>query len=274
MKFTLTPHPPFDFGLTAGFFSTDDDQIRKYVDGKYWQVLRVNDKLALSTISNLGSVNAPKLAVELKPDKDLGARDKTAAIEIISSIFNLDLDLNEFYQAMKKDKIMSKLSQKLRGLKGPNNTTVFEGLVCSIIEQQISLNVAFSIQKKVTKQFGDKLRLGGKTYYSFPTPETMAKSKLDAYRTCGLSQRKAEYIRDISRLIVDNELDLEKYKNYSDSSEIINELTKVRGIGVWTVELTMLRSMQRFDVVPADDLGLRRYVSHHYFDDKKITSAE
>ena len=274
MKFTLDSVPPFNFELTAGFFSTDDDQIRSFKDGKYWQVINVNDKLILTTITSSGTVEKPRLSIELKSDNKLTATDKDVAKKIIKSIFNLDLNLNEFYESINQDKILAKLVKKMRGMKGPNNTTVFEGLICSIIEQQISLNVAFSIQKKVTKKFGDKLKLGNLIYYSFPNPKTLANAKLEALRKCGLSQRKAEYIRDISRLICNQELDLDEFKNYSDPDDIINELTRIHGIGVWTVELTMLRSMQRFDVVPADDLGMRRYVSHHYFNDKKIGSAE
>ena len=42
------------------------------------------------------------------------------------------------------------------------------------------------------------------------------------------------------------------------------ELDRVRGVGVWTAELTMLRGMQRLEALPADDLGLRRTISHYY----------
>jgi DNA-3-methyladenine glycosylase II len=274
MKFVLEPKPPFDFKLTAGFFSADDEQIRKYEDGRYWQVIRINDKSVLTTITSVGTVEKPKLSIELRSDKKLSADDKTVSKEIISSIFNLDLDLNKFYDAMKTDIVMLELSKQLRGMKGPNNTTVFEGLICSIIEQQISLNVAFSVQKKVTKAFGDVLHLDGKKYYSFPTPNTLANADMDAYRACGLSQRKAEYIHDISGLIDSKQLDLNKFKSVLSAEDIISELSKLRGIGVWTVELTMLRSMQRFDVVPADDLGLKRYVSKHYFSGEKISSDD
>ena len=75
-------------------------------------------------------------------------------------------------------------------------------------------------------------------------------------------------------MVIDGDLNLEKYKQYSNPQELIDDLTKIRGIGAWTVELTMLRSMQRFDAVPADDLGLKRFVSTHYFNGKKITSAQ
>jgi DNA-3-methyladenine glycosylase II len=274
MKFTLTPVLPFDFDLTAGFFSYDDAQIRKYESGEFSQVIRLSDKLALITITSTGNIDKPKLNIELNSNKELNNFDKQQAKKIIRNIFNLDLDLNVFYQAIYMDKILSKVVKKLRGLKGPNNATIFEGLVCSIIEQQISLNVAFSVQKKVTKKFGDKLKIGKYTYYSFPQPKDFLEAQLKDLRICGLSTRKAEYIKGVAELIVDNKLNLEKYKNYPEPEEVINELSKIRGIGVWTVELTMIRSMNRFDVIPADDLGLKRYVAHHYYNDKKITSQD
>ena len=88
MKFTLTPEPPFDFALTAGFFSTDDDQIRKYEDGKYWQVINVNDKLILTIILSQGTIDKPKLVVELKSNKKLISADKSKTSDIIKLIFN------------------------------------------------------------------------------------------------------------------------------------------------------------------------------------------
>jgi DNA-3-methyladenine glycosylase II len=51
----------------------------------------------------------------------------------------------------------------------------------------------------------------------------------------------------------------------------MEELGKIRGVGVWTAEMTMIRGMQKFDVIPADDLGLRRVISHHYHHCEKIT---
>jgi DNA-3-methyladenine glycosylase II len=271
MKFILEPIPPFDFELTAGFFSYDDPEIRIFENGIFQQVIPLENKLAVVKISSDGTAERPKLLIELESDTPFSPGDKSRASNIIISMFNLNIDLNEFYSQIKNDKILSTVVKKLRGLKGPNNTTIFEGMVCSIIEQQISLNVAFSVQKKVTKKFGDKIDLIGKTYYSFPTPTNFIKKPIEDFRACGLSQRKGEYIRGLSELIVDDQLDLTKFKDYSNPNEVINELTKIRGIGVWTVELTMLRSMGRFDVVPADDLGLKRYISRLYFKGEKIT---
>ena len=74
-------------------------------------------------------------------------------------------------------------------------------------------------------------------------------------------------------MIVEGKLDLGTLKNLEDSQEIIKQLCTVRGIGVWTAELTMIRGMQKLDVIPADDLGLRRTISH-YYDVTRISSEE
>jgi DNA-3-methyladenine glycosylase II len=89
-----------------------------------------------------------------------------------------------------------------------------------------------------------------------------------------LSERKAEYIRNVASLVSEGKLDLEALKCWENTDEIIEELDKVRGVGVWTAELTMLRGMSKLEALPADDLGLRRTISHYYCGGKNITSAE
>ncbi|MEA2075887.1 MAG: DNA-3-methyladenine glycosylase [Euryarchaeota archaeon] len=274
MRLTITPVPPFDFDLSATIFSDGDKQICKYENGRYWRVVRAHNKLMLVTLSSLGTVINPELSVELESDEEISNEDKKTAEEIVCSLFNLTFDLTAFYDGVKNDTIMSMLTQKLRGLKSGATPTVFEALVDSIIEQQISLKVAQSIERNVIKTFGDTLVMDGTVYYAFPTPQKLALATVEQLRNCGLSSRKAEYIHDISKSTVAGNLDLEHFKTYEDSEEIIKELCKVRGIGVWTAELTMLRGMNKLDAIPADDLGLRRHISHYYCNDRKISGDE
>lgn len=274
MRMTIKPILPFDFGLSASIFSEGDKQIGKYENGKYWQVIRVKNKLILITISSSGTADETKLLVNLKSNEKVSNNDKKIAEEIIVSLFNLKFDLKPFYEHVKKDKIMAELTQKLRGLKSPTTPTVFEALINSIIEQQISIKVAHSIQRKLIKTFGDALKLDNEVYYAYPTPQILASVTTEQLRECGLSAKKAEYLRNVSKMVADRKLDLEKFKSYEDVKEIINTLCEIRGIGVWTAELTMLRGMQKLEAIPADDLGLRRTVSHYYCKDRKISSQD
>jgi len=120
------------------------------------------------------------------------------------------------------------------GLRSPTTQTVFEALVDSIIEQQISLKVAASIERGIIKKYGRSVVLADKKYFAYPIPRTLSLVELEDLRNCGLTQRKAEYIKEISHAITNGKLDLEKLKESKSAEEIIEELDSIRGIGVWT----------------------------------------
>jgi len=274
MKFTITPLPPFDFDLSASIFREGDKQIRKYDNGRYWQVIRVENKLVLVTVVSIGSVDAPRLRVELKSNGEISATDRQTVEEAIGSSLNLGLDLEAFYKEVKNDRVMSSIVGKLRGLKSPTTPTVFESLVSSIIEQQISLSVAHSMERKVVKAFGDALAVNGRAYYAFPTAERLASVTIEQLRQYGLSSRKAEYIIGAAKSITEGALDLEGLKELEDTSAVIDRLLKMRGIGTWTAEMTVLRGMHRMEKLPADDIGLRRCIAHYYGKDRRISADE
>ncbi len=273
-EMTLKPCAPFSFDLSAKIFSNGDKQIRNYENGKFTQLIRVNGKLILATIESKGTVDKPELQAELKADKKLSEADKKKAKEVINLLFNLDLDPAPFIETAKQDQTMANVARKLWGLRSPTTQTVYEALVDSIVEQQISLKVANTLERKIIRKFGDTLNVDGETYYEYPTPQRIAQATVEELRSCGLSQRKAEYIKEASTQITEGKLDLEKFKKYQNPDDIIKEMDEIRGIGVWTAELTMLRAMQKWGAMPADDLGLRRVIAHYYCKDKKITSAQ
>jgi DNA-3-methyladenine glycosylase II len=200
--------------------------------------------------------------------------DKKKSAIATTDLFNLDLNLNSFYETAKQDKTLWQMARDLWGLRSPTMQTVFEALIDSILEQQISLRVATGLERKMIKEFGETPTLEGTTYYTYPTPNALAKADLEALTSCGFSHRKAEYIKEISRLVAGGKLDLEKFKNFGDTSEAVSELDAVRGMGPWTAELTVLRSMQNWDAIPTDDLGLRRVIGHYYCKGNKITATQ
>jgi len=255
-------------------FSDGDFQIRKYEEGKFWQVLMINNKLIFIKVKSSRNADELELSIELKSNEDIFDTDIEPIKKIVSDIFNLDFNLKFFYDEVKNDKIMSKLTKMLFGLKTPTTPTIFEALVDSIVEQQISLKAAHSIERKIVKKFGSALNIERRVYYAHPTPEQLNNASSDELRECGLSFRKVEYIKDISKLIVERKLDLEKFKEYENINEIIDELCKIRGIGKWTAELTVIRGLNGFNSFPADDIGIRRVISHYYCNDKRISAFD
>src|SRR5208283_1655459 len=118
-----------------------------------------------------------------------------------------------FYNEIKNDSTMTKIAQQLYGLKNPTTPTVFEALVDSIVEQQISIKVAHTIEERLIKKFGEVLTLDGETRYAYPTPQNIACNTVEEIRGCGLTLRKAEYIQEAAKLIAEGKLDLEHLKS-------------------------------------------------------------
>jgi DNA-3-methyladenine glycosylase II len=269
----LEPLPPFDFGLSASIFAGGDPGVRAFADGVFRQLLRVRGHLVLVMVTSEGTVDRPRLRVRVEP-APLPRGFPGEAGKAVARLFNLDLDLTLFGRAVQADPVMSSLARELRGLKPPRTATVFEALVDSIIEQQISLSAARSIEGRFTRAFGEILEVEGRTYYAFPTAGRIVEATPGELRATGLSQKKAGYITGIARLVVDGELDLENHGPGEETRALIRELSSLRGVGVWTAELALLRGLSRLDAIPADDLGIRRAITRYYSRGSRIDTAE
>ncbi|MHB8894409.1 MAG: DNA-3-methyladenine glycosylase family protein [Candidatus Geothermincolia bacterium] len=271
---TLKPVPPFDFDLSATIFSRGDPQFRNYEDDTFRQAIRVNGTPAIVRIRSAGTVEAPVVKVEIRAGRGLTRSELETARRLIARMFNLDMDLKPFYRAARADPVMSRFVKTLCGLKSPTTPTVFEALVDSIIEQQISLIAAQAMQNRLIRKFGEKVELDGETCFLFPTPERLAAAGIAELKSCGLSGRKAEYIKSIAAMVASGELDLDKFEGYKDIGEIRDELTSIRGIGNWTAEMTMIRGLHKMDSFPADDIGLQAKMTHYYGKQGRATSDD
>jgi len=273
MEFIIHPEYPYDFELSIKIFLSNGST-RKYENNKYKRLINVNEIPILIELESIGTVDHPELKLILKSNSEISKLNGNLALETVIKMFNLNFDLKSFYDDVKNEKILSKLVYNLYGLKSPATASVFEALVDAIVEQQISLRVAHSIEQKIIKKYGGTLNIDGHTYYAYPTPKQLNNAPFDELRACGLTLRKTEYIKSISKDIKEGKLDLEKYRQYYDGQKIMNELCKIRGIGRWTAEFVMIRGLNRQESLPADDIGIRRVISHYYCDDKRISSNE
>jgi DNA-3-methyladenine glycosylase II len=272
--FTIKPVPPFSLDLSAQVFVGGDSHVRSYSGDVFQQVLRVGGEMVLAKLTSKGTVEDPRLTVELIADSQITPQTKMAMEKTIRRIFNLDFDLQSFYSEARNDSVMRHITRQLCGYKFPTTPTVFESLVDAIVEQQISIKVARVIEERFAKKFGDKTYIDGECCYVFPTAKNIADASFGDIQQVGLSKRKAEYIYNAAKLIVNGELDIEEMGKEVDVDRVITLLDEVKGIGVWTAELTMFRGMQRWDVLPADDFGIRRVISAYYCNGKPINASE
>lgn len=135
----------------------------------------------------------------------------------------------------------------------------FEALARSIVGQQISVKAASAIWERLIGAAGTV------------TPSRIVAMQMRQLRAIGLSQRKAEYVLDLGHHFVAGTLDQAQWPA-QDDEEVINALTQVRGIGRWTAEMFLMFCLLRPNVLPLDDLGLRRAVSRHYRNGRAVSN--
>jgi DNA-3-methyladenine glycosylase II len=130
----------------------------------------------------------------------------------------------------------------------------FTALARAIIGQQVSVHAAAAIWSRFVIAGG----AGGRT-----TPESVAGADADVIRAAGLSGAKVRYVRDLAEKFLDGTIDSGSFDSMSDD-EIVEHLTRVKGVGRWTAEMFLIFSLGRPDVLPVDDLGLLTAVHRAY----------
>jgi DNA-3-methyladenine glycosylase II len=270
----LFPKPPFDFSLSAAIFATGDPDIRIFRDGVFCQALATAAGPVVAEVGSAGTPKKPELILTVSSSQPVSRAQVKETRNRISGMLGLADDLDPFYAAVAADPILTDIALQLRGVRAPTTPTVFEALADSIIEQQISLKAARSIENRLIRMTGQQIYHEGRVWYCYPEPAALAEVTDSGYRSCGMTVRKGEYIRDISRQIVNGDLDVEALREYEDTESVISEMVKLRGIGRWTAELTLLRGLHRPDAFPADDVAVRRFISRFYLGGSRISPAE
>ena len=134
------------------------------------------------------------------------------------------------------------------------NPNLFGALAGSIVGQQLSVKAASAIRQRLDRLMPEP---GGLT------PEGILARSSNELREAGLSRPKAAYLLDLAARVHDGTIDLPTITDLDDES-IIKELTQVKGIGRWTVEMFLIFALNRLNVLPVGDLGFRSALKRHY----------
>jgi DNA-3-methyladenine glycosylase II len=160
-----------------------------------------------------------------------------------------------------RDPVIGGVVARYRGIRPIVQTDGVAALVRSISAQQVNLRWAATTRRRLAEALGVLHRLGERTVYSLSAAR-LAAADASQLRALQFTTRKAEYIVAIARGIVDGALDLEALATLPDA-EVVARLTAVRGIGRWTAEWYLARTLGR-PVVVAGDLGVRKAVGAAY----------
>ncbi len=152
-----------------------------------------------------------------------------------------------------KDKKLAKVIDELGIIEREVDTDLFSSVVHHIVGQQISAKAQASVWAKLQDFLGTV------------SAESVAGADITKLQTCGLSNRKAQYISEFALKVVNKEFNIERIGELSDE-DAIKELTTLKGIGVWTAQMILLFCLQRPNILSYDDLAIirgLRMVYHH-----------
>jgi DNA-3-methyladenine glycosylase II len=136
----------------------------------------------------------------------------------------------------------------------PDRNDHYGALVRSIASQQLSVLAARAIYGRLTERFDGRA----------PTPQEILDDDPEELRAAaGFSRAKVGYLRSLAEHVLSGELELERLDELSDA-DVTAELVAVKGIGVWTAHMFLMFQLERPDVLPVGDLGIRRAIERAY----------
>jgi DNA-3-methyladenine glycosylase II len=154
---------------------------------------------------------------------------------------------------LSKDKKLAKIIAAQEKYVLVKRKNVYLHLCTSIMSQQLSVKVADVFEKRFFALFKTKT----------PTAAQILDVPFDTLRSIGLSNAKANYIHNICRFFIEQEVtDKQLYK--MNEEELIAFLTQIKGVGRWTVEMILMFTLGKEDVFPVDDLGIQQAICKLY----------
>jgi len=130
---------------------------------------------------------------------------------------------------------------------------VYYSLLESIVSQQLSVKAADTIFNRFLVIFPD----------NYPHPQLLSEMDVDTLRSVGLSYQKAGYLKNVAAFSLQNDLEKHPWHSMTDE-EIIQMLTQIKGVGKWTVQMLLMFTLNRPDILPVDDLGIQQGMAKLY----------
>jgi DNA-3-methyladenine glycosylase II len=161
-------------------------------------------------------------------------------------------------QLCRADPVMRGLVERIPGERMALRGDPFLALSRAIVGQQISVRAAQTIWRRFEKAARQL------------SPLRVSRMRMATLAAAGLSQRKAEYLRDLAVHFLQGTIQPDRWPLMADEA-VIEELVAVRGVGRWTAEMFLIFNLMRPDVLPLDDVGVLTAISIHYNGGVRVT---
>ena len=161
----------------------------------------------------------------------------------------------------KADPILRAIIERIGPCRMQFGPPQFHSLAEAIVYQQLNGKAAATIFKRFAALAGEPL-----------TPEGILRLSDEQMRSAGLSKQKLAYLKDLAAKTSSGLLDFVRLPELADA-EVIEHLTQVKGIGIWTAQMFLMFTLKRENVLPTGDFGVRMAMYKHYLDVQRASAA-
>jgi len=259
----------FSFGECSWYLDRGfDDCVYKVKGEKIVKALKLDGRALLVEIAG-GKGCLEVVVLE-------GKADEVLLTAYIREWMDIDRDLSPFYGLLGKDKRLSYMCQDFRGLRLVGIVDLFEALCWSIIGQQINLSFAYTLKRRLVEKYGSSFFYEGETYHLFPDCKILTGADAEELRGMQFSRSKAAYLIGLADVFARGELSREQLMALPDRESRLQALMKIKGIGIWTANYCLMKSLRDPSGIPHGDTGLLTALANHGIvkDRKELTKIE
>lgn len=258
----------------------DFDQCLFFLDRGYDECLyQLEGRIVHRTIEHQGtllpfslSASDDGLSIEIPDTCD----DQQVAVieDFITEWLDLERDIQPFYQLLSSRPMLSGLKETYQGLRLVGIPDLFEAMCWSIIGQQINLTFAFKLKRTLVESYGQSIQWQGHTLYHFPSPSDLVNLDEDLLRANQFSRGKVQYLKNVATAFLENGLNKSSLAEIPDFESRQEKLTQIKGIGVWSANYALMKTLHQPEAIPFGDTGLTQALfNHKIIEDRKDDAA-
>ncbi len=256
---------PLDLAASlSGFSRWGDDGLDRWDGQVLLRTARESGRVVAYAARTSGTLEAPALDVAIA-----GERDRALVERWISGGFvQAEAALRHLSQ---RDAVIQGLSRRCPGVRPVLHLDPLPSLVRSISAQQVNLQWAATVRRRLAERYGVRHEVAGREVFSLH-PEPLAAASIEDLRALQLTTTKSKSIIAVARAVLDGRLERDELGAMEDEA-VIERLVELPGIGRWTAEWFLARTLGRPRVV-AGDLGVRKAVGAAYLGGRLPSEAE
>jgi DNA-3-methyladenine glycosylase II len=254
-----------DFAASLEMFRRSGDDLLDRWDGE-WLIRTV--RISGEPVAYAAHVSSEQRSSTLSVIVESPLHSEAIAQQIAKSFVPLS---PKFEQLCRDDAVIDRLAKLHHGFRPILHPDLLVALIRCISAQQVNLRWASTTRRRLAEKYGRRHDIGGQFVYSL-APERLSRLNPADIRALQFTTRKAEYIIEVARAIADGTLSVDHLRTLRDD-EVIARIVALRGLGVWSAEWILARTLGR-PRVSASDLGVRKAVGKAYFEGRMPSPDE